>query len=86
MNLDLWSDKGFLEVQNREVCGGKSRWGRVVNDRNQSRYSNINISYKTKSLIYKSMGIALVGENGGAMGATSGINKMRGETQSRQYT
>ena len=29
-----------------------------------------------ESLIYKSMGIALVGENGGAMGARSGINKM----------
>src|SRR5882724_11099710 len=26
------------------------------------------ISYKTKSLIYESMGIALVGENGGVMG------------------
>jgi len=42
------------------------------------------ISYKTRSLIYKSMGIALFGENGGAMGARSGINKMQVETQSRQ--
>jgi len=86
MKLDLWSDKGFFQKSGTEGFAGKSRWGRVVNDRNQSRYSNINISYKTKSLIYKSMGIALVGENGGAMGATSGINKMRVETQSRQYT
>jgi len=42
------------------------------------------ISYKTRSLIYKSMGIALFGENGGVMGARSGINKMQVETQSRQ--
>jgi len=34
------------------------------------------ISYKEECLIYKSMSIALVGENGGAMGARSGINKM----------
>ena len=31
---------------------------------------------QTESLIYKSMGIALVGENGGVMGARLGINKM----------
>ena len=41
------------------------------------------ISYKTKSPIYKSMGIALVGENGDVMGARSEINKMWVETQSR---
>ena len=42
------------------------------------------ISYKKKvCLIYESMGIALVGENGGAMGVRSGINKMQVETQSR---
>jgi len=76
MKLDLWSDKGFLEVQNRGgLCGG-SIWGQVVNDRNQSQYSNIKISYKTKSLIYKSTGIALIGENGGAIGVRSGMNKM----------
>ena len=40
------------------------------------------ISYKTKSLIYKSMCIALVRENGGAMGVRLGINKMWAETQS----
>jgi len=34
------------------------------------------ISYKTGSLIYKSTGIALVRENGGAMGVRSGINKV----------
>ena len=60
---------------------GESGWGRVVNHRNQSRYSNMKISYKTRSLIYESMGIALVGENGGAMGVRSGINKMKMETQ-----
>jgi len=38
------------------------------------------ISYKKESLIYKSAGIALVRENGGAMGARSGINKMWAET------
>ena len=83
MKLDLWSEKGFPEVRNGGVCRGVKR-GQVVNDRNQSRYLNIKISYRTKSLIYKSMGIALVRENGGAMGARSGINKMRVETQSRQ--
>jgi len=41
------------------------------------------ILYKNKSLIYESTGIALVGENGGVMGARSGINKMWVETQSR---
>ena len=44
---------------------------------------NMKISYKTRSLIYESMGIALVGENGGVMGSRSGINKMQVETQSR---
>ena len=81
--LDLWSDKGFPEVQNRGVCRW-SRWGWVVNDRNQSWYSNMKISYKTGSLIYKSTGIALVRENGGAMGVMGvrlGINKMQVETQ-----
>jgi len=34
------------------------------------------ISYKRVCLIYKSAGIALVGENVGVMGARSGINKM----------
>src|SRR5882724_5526021 len=32
MKLDLWNDKGFLEVWNRELHRG-SRQGRVVNDR-----------------------------------------------------
>ena len=36
----------------------------------------MNISYKGESLIYKSTGIALVGENGGAIGVRLGINKM----------
>jgi len=76
MKLDLWSDKGFVEVWNRGgLCRG-SRQGQVVNDRNQSQYSNIKISYKTKSLIYKSTGIALIGENGGAIGVRLGINKV----------
>jgi len=35
---------------------------------------------KNKSLIYESMGIALVGENRGAIGARSGINKVQVET------
>jgi len=35
-----------------------------------------------ESLIYESAGIALVGENGGAMGARLRINKMWAETQS----
>ena len=39
------------------------------------------ISYKNLSLIYGSMGIALVGENGGVMCVRSGINKMWAETQ-----
>jgi len=38
------------------------------------------ISYKIKSLIYKSVVIALVGENGGAIGAWLGINKVQVET------
>jgi len=37
---------------------------------------NIRVSYKNKSLIYKSTGIALVGENRGAIGARLGINKV----------
>jgi len=41
------------------------------------------ISYKKEGLIYKSMGIALFRENGSAMGARSGINKMQVETQPR---
>ena len=41
------------------------------------------ISYRKESLKYESMGIALVGENGGVMGARSGIKKMWVETQSR---
>ena len=40
------------------------------------------IAYRNKSVIYKSMGIALVGENRGVMGVRSGINKMWVETQS----
>ena len=59
----------------------RSGQGQVVNDRNQSQYLNMKISYKTRSLIYESTGIALVGENGGAMGVRSGINKMQAETQ-----
>jgi len=39
------------------------------------------ISYKKESLIYESPGLALVRENGGAMGARLGINKMQMETQ-----
>ena len=39
------------------------------------------ISYKKECLIYESMSIALVGENGGAMGVGLGINKMQTETQ-----
>jgi len=34
------------------------------------------ISYKGKSLIYRVMGITLVGEIGNAMGVRMGINKM----------
>jgi len=41
---------------------------------------NIRMLYKNKSLIYKSMGIALVRENGGVIGVRLGINKMRVET------
>jgi len=33
------------------------------------------VSYKNKSLIYKSMGIALVRKNGGVIGARSGITR-----------
>jgi len=83
MNLDLWSDKCFPEVWNRVFCRG-SRWGQVVNDRNQSQYSKMKISYKNKSLIYESMGIPLVGEYRGAMCVRLGINKMWVEKQSRQ--
>ena len=45
---------------------------------------NMRISYKNRSLIYESMGIALVRENRGATGAMLGINKMWVETRSRQ--
>ena len=38
------------------------------------------ISYK-QSLIYESMGIALVRENGGAIDVRLGINKMQAEAQ-----
>ena len=41
---------------------------------------NIKISYKIKSLIYESAVIALVRENGGAIGARLGINQMQVET------
>ena len=41
---------------------------------------NIRISYKNKILIYESTGIALVRENGGVIGARSGINKVQVET------
>jgi len=41
------------------------------------------ISYKKESHIYESTGIALVGENGGAIDVRLGINKMQVETQSR---
>ena len=34
------------------------------------------ILYKNKSLIYESTGIALVRENGGAIGVRLGINKV----------
>ena len=44
---------------------------------------NIRISYKNKSLIYKSAVIALVGENRGVIGVRMGINKVQVETQSR---
>jgi len=37
---------------------------------------NMKVSYKNKCLIYKSMGIALVRENGGAIDARSGINRV----------
>jgi len=37
---------------------------------------NIKISYKIKSLIYESVVIALVGENGGVIGVRVGINKV----------
>src|SRR5882724_8627829 len=37
-------------------------------------------TYMNGSLIYESAGIALVGENGGAMGVRLGINKMQVET------
>ena len=37
-------------------------------------------TYMNGSLIYESVGIALVRENGGAMGVRSGINKMQVET------
>ena len=43
---------------------------------NQSRYSNIRISYRNKSVVYESTGIALVRENGGAIGVRLGINKV----------
>ena len=40
---------------------------------------NIRISYKSKSLIYGVMGIALVRENGSAIDARLGINKVQVE-------
>ena len=44
------------------------------------------ISYKTRSLIYKSMGIALVGENGGVIDVRVGINRVQVEhNQSEIY-
>jgi len=69
MKLDLCSDKGFLEVWNRGFAG-RQEWGQVVNDRNQSQYLNMKISYKNESLIYESVGI---------MGVRLGINKMQVE-------
>ena len=68
--------KGFLEVWNRGFVGGQEQ-GPVVNDRNQSQYSNMKIS----SLIYESTGIALVRENRGVIDVRSGINKVQVETQ-----
>ena len=46
--LDLWSDKGFPEVQNRGFTEDQDG-GQVDNERgNQGQYSNLRISYKTK--------------------------------------
>jgi len=45
---------------------------------------NIRISYKFKGLIYESVVIALVRENGGVIGVRTGINKVQVETQTRQ--
>jgi len=48
--LDLWSDKGLMEVQNRGFTEDQDG-GQVDNERgNQGQYLNIRISYKTKSL------------------------------------
>jgi len=57
-----------------------TRQGQVVNDRNQSQYSNIRILYKNNILIYELAVIALVRENGSAIGARLGINKVQVET------
>ena len=64
---------------------GGQEWGRVVNDRNQSRYSNMKVSYKNKGLIYESTGIALVRGNGGAIDAGLGINRCEWNTIKAKY-
>jgi len=56
--------------------------GQVVNDRIKVIFKYEDIIQR-ECLIYKSMGIALVRKNGGAMDVRSGINKMWAETQSR---
>jgi len=49
-----------------------------------SPYLNIRILYKVKSLIYRLVVIALVGEIRCAIGARMGINKVQVKTQTRQ--
>ena len=44
---------------------------------------NLRISYKVKSLIYRSAVIALVREIGSAIDVRTGINKVQVKTQSR---
>jgi len=59
-----------LEVGNRDI-----KWTMFL----KSIFEMLN-TYMNGSLIYESVSIALVRENGGAMGVRSGINKMQVET------
>jgi len=74
--------KGFPEVQDRGLQGVKtgssSQW-----QTSESIFEHEDIIQKRESLINESVGIALVGENGGVMGVRLGINKLQVETQSR---
>ena len=49
MKLDPWNDEDFWK-SGTEGFVGESGQGQVVKDRNQSKYSNMKISYKTRVL------------------------------------